>query len=507
MSLLQLHSNNSDGSDSSKASDFSNVSDFSIVSDFSGRSEKIAHLLNAQPGINVLTKLIDIDPFTLNKSERIDFLEALERQASWLNAIMQRAIVAVAGNESENSENLWSGVDDAEREEVASALRLSGTTAQLRIDVARTLTNHLPQTCTALATGEISTAHATVIAKETYSAISEGLSTFAIQEIESRALAHAEFHTPGQVANKVRHEIAKLAPKNFEESVAIARDSRRVTCYNDVAGMATIVAILPAPDAKTVMSAIDAYVQREKNQSRLSQSNDSLAANSDHSSPRQESNSTFSQSSNGNNSNSRIADSEKIEDIRDGRSMDMRRADALAAIAAMALAAESSEVTPHRRPISINVTVDLPTLLGLAENPGELAGYGAIPASLARELAADGKWRRFITDPYSGALLDYGRESYQPPQELVDFLIARDRTCRFPGCRRAAWASDLDHAESWEEGGTTSAENLGALCRRHHRMKTHGGWKLESFSDGSCEWTSPVGKKYHVPARPIGETQ
>ena len=506
MSLLQLHSNNSDGSDSSDSSDcaeFADRAEHSNRTEFSDPSEKIAHLLNAQPGINVLAELIDIDPLTLNKSRRIDFLEALERQASWLNAIMQRAIVAVAGNESESPENLWSGVDDAEREEVASALRLSGTTAQLRIDVARTLTNHLPQTCTALATGEISTAHATVIAKETYSAISEGLSTFAIQEIESRALAHAEFHTPGQVANKVRHEIAKLVPKNFEESVAIARDSRRVTCYNDVAGMATIVAILPAPDAKTVMSAIDAYVQREKNQSRLSQSSDSPIDNSDDSSSLQASNSTFSQSRDGTSFNN----SEKIDDIRDGRSMDMRRADALAAIAAMALAVESSEVTPHRRPISINVTVDLPTLLGLAENPGELAGYGAIPASLARELAADGKWRRFITDPYSGALLDYGRESYQPPQELVDFLIARDRTCRFPGCRRAAWASDLDHAESWDEGGATSAENLGALCRRHHRMKTHGGWKLESFSDGSCEWTSPVGKKYHVPARPIGETQ
>ncbi|CAB4996923.1 unannotated protein [freshwater metagenome] len=497
MSLLQLHSNNSDGSESSDRVEFASRTEHS------DSSEKISQLLSAQPGINVLAELVDIDPFTLNKSQRIDFLEALERQASWLNAIMQRALVAVAGNESESPENLWSGVDDAEREEVASALRLSGTTAQLRIDVARTLTNHLPQTCTALATGEISTAHATVIAKETYSAISEGLSTFAIQEIESRALAHAEFHTPGQVANKVRHEIAKLAPKNFEESVAIARDSRRVTCYNDVAGMATIVAILPAPDAKTVMSAIDAYVQREKNQSRLSQSSDSLIDNSDDSSSLQASNSTFSQS----RDHTSLDNSEKIEDIRDGRSMDMRRADALAAIAAMALAAESNEVTPHRRPISINVTVDLPTLLGLAENPGELAGYGAIPASLARELAADGKWRRFITDPYSGALLDYGRESYQPPQELVDFLIARDRTCRFPGCRRAAWASDLDHAESWDEGGATSAENLGALCRRHHRMKTHGGWKLESFSDGSCEWTSPVGKKYHVPARPIGETQ
>jgi hypothetical protein len=224
----------------------------------------ISPLLTATPGISVLSQLIEIDPFSLSKGERVDYLEALERQTSWLNAIVQRAIVAVAGNEGETPENLWAGVDDAEREEVASALRLSGTTAQLKIDVARVLTSHLPQTCTALATGEISPAHATVIAKETSAAIREGLSDFAIQEIESRALAHAEFHTPGQVANKVRHEIAKLAPRDFEETVAVARDSRRVTCYNDVAGMATIVAILPAPDAKTVMSAIDAYVQRER---------------------------------------------------------------------------------------------------------------------------------------------------------------------------------------------------------------------------------------------------
>jgi hypothetical protein len=190
----------------------------------------------------------------------------------------------------------------------------------------------------------------------------------------------------------------------------------------------------------------------------------------------------------------------------DVRSADMKRADALTALAGYALAASSADVALHRRPITVNVTIDLPTLLGLSENPGQLAGYGAIPASVARALASDGKWKRFITDPQTGALLDYGRETYSPPQALIDFLIARDRTCRFPGCRKSAALSDLDHAQSWEEGGTTSLDNLGALCRRHHLLKTHGGWSIESRADGSCTWTSPLGKIYQTPARSMSET-
>jgi hypothetical protein len=179
----------------------------------------------------------------------------------------------------------------------------------------------------------------------------------------------------------------------------------------------------------------------------------------------------------------------------------MKRADALAEIASLYLASTLQDVTPHRRPLTVNVTIDLPTLLGLAENPGELAGYGPIPASVAREIAGDARWKRFITEPITGNLLDFGREHYEPPQALRDFLIARDRTCRFPGCRRSAILSDLDHAQSWETGGATSLENLGALCRRHHKLKTHHGWKIESFPDGSCRWISPAGKEFFTPAR------
>ncbi len=425
----------------------------------------ITDLLSAMPGIATLSALVAINPQELSPSDRIDYLTALERQTGWLQALMQRAIVAVAGCDSSkpNGTDPFFGVDDAEREDISTALRLAPTTAQSRIDVARTLVNHLPNTCSALATGEISPAHATVIAKETAAAIRDGLPESAIFEIEQRAIAHAEFHTPGQVANQVRTTIARISPETFEEVVARARDTRKVSCYTESDGISTIVAILPAADAQVVMNSIESFI--------------------------------------------RAVNAEQGTDAKsDPRSSDMKRADALTAIASAYLSSAAEIVTPHRRPISVNVTIDLPTLLGLAENPGQLAGYGAIPASVARELAADGKWKRFITDPQTGNLLDYGRQSYEPPQALIDFLIARDRTCRFPGCRRSAALSDIDHAQSWETGGRTSPDNLGALCRRHHRLKTHDGWNVVSRADGSCTWTSPLGKIYLTPARPIGET-
>ena len=421
---------------------------------------EVAELLRAVPGYKTLGELIQINPRSLGESGKLDYLAALDRQESWICALKQEALVAIAGEVADEGGGIFGAVDDEEREDIATALRLSPTTAQNRIDVARVLVGHLPNTISALSSGEISTAHATVIARETATAIKNGLSEEAVFRVEQTALAHAEFHTPGQVATKVKTTIAKLAPEEFEEIVDRARDSRRVSCYPEADGMATVVAILPAEDAQTVMKSIEAYILKRNQENEVDAEWSMLSA-------------------------------------------DMKRADALTAIASQALGAMAEDVRPHRRPITISVAVDLPTLLGLAENPGQLAGYGAIPASVARKLAADGTWQRFVSDPTTGNLLDFGREKYIPPQELVDYLLARDRTCRFPGCRRSGQLADIDHAHSWESGGETNPANLGLLCRRHHRMKTHGGWKLMSNADGSCTWESPVGKQFFVPARPI----
>lgn len=427
--------------------------------------ERVIELMHSPAGIGPLNELVAINPFNLDRGGRIDYLAALEKQSAWLQSVMQRAIVAVAGDGSSPDETVSSETDEMEREDVATALRLSGSTAQSRIDVARLLTQHLPVTCEALANGEISAATATVIAKESATAIYQGLDEEKIREFETAAVAHAEFHTPAQVGNKLRSIIAKLSPEQFEASVEAARETRKVQCFPESNGMATIIALLPAADAQTVMLALDKFARVHR---------DAV-----------------------------IAESESLT-TRDFF-IDNLRADALTSLASAYLE-ESKEIgLGHRRPTSLNLTMDLPTLLGLQENPAILNGYGAIPASVARELAADAKWRRFVTDPVSGNLLDYGRETYEPPQALVDFVLARDRVCRFPGCRQPGRLADIDHAHSWESGGKTSAENLGLLCRRHHQLKTHGGWLLKSFPDGSCEWTSPLKRKYIVPARRIDE--
>lgn len=452
-------------------------------------SERVAELLHAIPGAGVLAQLAAIDPADLPRASRIDYLTAIERQESWIQALMHRAVIAVAGRESAPGDDPIYKLDDSEREDVSTALRISPSGAQIKIDLARALTNHLPNTCSALAVGEISAAHANAIARETVSALHRGIPESVIFEIEHRAISYAEFHTPSQVGNLVRKVIAERNPEEFEDSVASAREMRRVTCFDEPDGMSTIIALLPAHEAKVVMNAIEAFIRRgdrtcsqciEEIKSRTLQEQEAF--------------------------NSQQDDEVKcLHADSDNRSKDMKRADALSAIASAYLSSTLEDVTPHRRPLTVNVTIDLPTLMGLKENPGQLAGYGPIPASVAREIASDARWKRFITEPITGNLLDFGREHYEPPQALKDFLIARDRTCRFPGCRRSASLSDLDHAQSWEAGGSTSSDNLGALCRRHHKLKTHYGWKVESFADGSCIWLSPAGKEFFTPARSAHE--
>ena len=466
----------------------------------------VKELLEKTPGIEVLVALVKIDPESLDPSDRVDYLAALERQSGWLQALMQIAIVAVAGSEPSPDRGRYSFVDDPQREEIASTLNLAPVTAQSRIDVARVLTQHLPATCAALSNGEISSAQATVIAKESATLLRRGIHPDQLRYLESTAIAFSEFHTPAQVTHKVRSIVAKMEPAEFEVQVAQAAEGRRVTLTAQPHGMAQILALLPAAEAQTVWLAIEKMARargdREETESRLSpRKNLDSSEEINHLSPSVSSSQKDQELDRQSSRGLPKFISAQLEPL----TLDQLRADALAALAEKFLSSTSEENLAHGRPVTLNLTLDLPTLLGLQENPGILAGYGEIPASAARQLASDAKWRRFITDPITGNLLDYGRSSYEPPQPLVDFIVARDRRCRFPGCRQPSRVCDIDHAIPWEEGGKTSKENLGLLCRRHHRMKTHGGWRLTSFEDGSCEWRSPEGNVFKVEARRIDE--
>ena len=509
------------------------------------RSAELAELLKGAPGPDAMAKLMEIDKSSLCPADRIDYLTCWQRQSSWVAAKEQEATIFVAGTQYLEKAGEFD-VDCEERESVSAALRLSPATSQQKIDVARTLFNHLPQTISALASGEIAPQHATVIAQETAAAVRAGLSQEAISEIEKVALAHAEFHTPNQVANKLRNTFATLAPDLFQKNFENQREARSVRFFKEPNGVGTILASLKIEDAQFVDQVISDYSDRALTEHREAMRN-LVKFSSGHIcvkncqlddtenlslSQKKEINNLAANLVNAAKTETRFvtcthACSDKCKDaclalnsdnapalaaldranfINSDVEKDMRRADAFVfamRAADAALKSTGNVVTRHHRRPTINVTIDLPTALGLAENPGQLAGYGPIPASIARKIAADGRWKRFITDPITGTLIDYGRETYEPPQDLQDFLIARDRTCRFPGCRQPAHLSDLDHAIPWNEGGTTSANNLGSLCRRHHNLKTHHGWQLINQPDGACTWISPAGHKYFVPARPV----
>lgn len=141
----------------------------------------------------------------------------------------------------------------------------------------------------------------------------------------------------------------------------------------------------------------------------------------------------------------------------------------------------------------IRVTVSAETLLGISSAPGELDGYGPITAAHARHLAhrAGTTWRRLLTDPTSGVVLDIGRSRYRPPQGLADLVATRySGRCTRPGCPNRG--RDLDHVRPWEAGGDTSDRNLHPTCRGCHTAK-HSGWTVTLHDDVTVTWTAPNG--------------
>ena len=264
----------------------------------------------------------------------------------------------------------------------------------------------------------------------------------------------------------LRRAVAKLDPRGEQQQHEDAAAERRVCHQPAEHAMAWINTYLPAADAQAVLTAVQAMADKLK-----------AAAGPD-----------------------------------DCRSADQYRADALVAICLAVLHGQSIEGLPKwqgRHP-QVQVMVALSTLLGMDEQPGELAGYGPIPADVARKMAADptGTWTRLVTDDL-GHLIDYGREKYRPPQDLIDHVTARDRTCRGPHCHRHARRCEVDHVVPFSEGGETNAGNLGPECPREHHVKHDAGWQVERLPDGTIRWTTPTGRVYDRPPEsfPVDQTR
>ena len=196
----------------------------------------------------------------------------------------------------------------------------------------------------------------------------------------------------------------------------------------------------------------------------------------------------------------------------DPRTLDQRRADALAALTQgrrLACACGQSDCPtraevdatagdPSGARVVINVVASEQTLYGDSDAPGYLEGYGVIDAEQVRRLADAASV--LIANPLTSPVEAL---RYQPSAALERAVRCRDLTCRFPGCSRPAVFCDVDHTIPFNHqdpaaGGRTVLENLKCLCRQHHRLKTFGGWRDTQLADATVIWTSPSGRTYRT---------
>lgn len=116
---------------------------------------------------------------------------------------------------------------------------------------------------------------------------------------------------------------------------------------------------------------------------------------------------------------------------------------------------------------------------------------GIVPAPLLAELVARGAKVRPVITPAPAP-----EPHYRPSAKLAEFVRIRDLTCRFPGCNRPAFSTDIDHTRPYPDG-PTHAGNNGCYCRKHHLLKTFWpGWSDEQLADGTILITTPTGHTY-----------
>src|SRR5438552_2392959 len=65
-----------------------------------------------------------------------------------------------------------------------------------------------------------------------------------------------------------------------------------------------------------------------------------------------------------------------------------------------------------------------------------------------------------------------------------------------PATTGARTSAAPDHTRAYEDGGVSTVDNLGPLCRHHHRMKHEGGWGLRQVLPGVFTWISPLDHHY-----------
>jgi hypothetical protein len=357
-------------------------------------------------------------------------------------------------------------------------LRMGAGAARGVVRAARALFGgSLPETAAALVAGDISVAHARVVADGTHQ-----LPEHVKLEADPVLVATATRLDPPRLRQFVEHLCQVADPEGADRQAERRHGRRGVWLSPTFDGMVAIDGLLEPEAGTTVLAALEPLA--------------------------------------------------RPAGAHDGRSGGQRTADALTELARRALEGGGLPKAGGVRP-QLLVTVDLDSLLGRPGGLGGEAGWvGPLEPEACRRLACDGTVTRVIVsrqlsgpglgDEEAGANgdlhgvaglgarlraaaaklpptlggaprqpLEVGRSTrvVQPAQRAA--LAGRDGGCVFPGCDRPLAWCDAHHLHHWVDGGPTDLANLALLCRAHHREVHEGGWQLTRGPDGRFSATPP----------------
>ncbi len=394
-----------------------------------------------EPGPMLAVILLAVEVRTLSGHDQIVVMRAHQRMASHFQARVYDDMTAVV--DRMDDDDLMSAAESAAAE-IRAALSLTRRATDRELEFALNLQRRLPQVWEALAAGDIDVRRAKLFAHRT-----THLPIAVAQSVVERIIAHAPRLTTGQLQARIDRLCLEADPHHAQERYAHAVNDRRVVTEATDSGTANLLGLdLPPHRAAAVSRRIN-HLARHLNTK------------------------------------------------HESRTMDQLRADVY-------LDLLGGKTHTAQGGGGVHIQVDLDTLAGLSEHPGELNGYGPVIADIARQATTDHQdteWRYTITNA-TGQTLSNGTTKRRPNAAQRRSVEAQDKTCIFPGCRMPAIDCDLDHRTRWVDRGETSIDNLTPLCRHDHRIKHQAGWTHQPLPNGDHQWTTKLGHTYTTSGQP-----
>ena len=384
----------------------------------------------------------------------IDRIAELERGKS--AAAAEQAILTAELDAARRAREAAAGVPAAKRgkglsSEIALARRDSPNRGGRHLGFARALVHEMPHTLAALRAGQLSEWRATLIVRESACLDLEDRRTLDTRMCADPTTLEGKGDTRIEAdAKAIAYE---LDPHAIVERAVRAESDRTVTTRPAPDNMVYLTALLPL----TTGISVYATLRRE------------------------------------------------ADTCGDGRSRGQIMADTLV-----------ERVTGRPADVPVPVTVDLvmsdETLLAGSTVPARLAGYGPIPAMIARRLvsaaANDARsraaLRRLYQHPRSGALVAMESRARLFPKGLKRFIDLRDDTCRTPYCD--APIRHHDHATPHHRDGPTAAVNGLGKCAFCNYAKEAPGWTVTAVDENgrhTAEYVTPTGARHQSTAPPL----